>query len=288
MRTGLRLVVPFTVLAAAACSSGGSQAPAALGTTATPSTSSATSRPASGTSAPARSGGSAVPSTAASASAVSSGAPAAGGKGATPGRGTQAPAGVHYTVAGTYTLDAKGTLTLGQPGSPQDAGGTSTLTVSAPSGGIQHTTLHSDHGDTDQDLVVRPTGTYAARLKISSPAFTKEFRPAAPVLLVGDPARVGTTWSWSGTSTDGGTTVSASNKVLRTETLTIGGTRVACVVLQSHLVLSGDVDYTADLTTWWSPAYRLAVKDHTVGKGSYNGFPFTMDITSTMRSVRPS
>jgi hypothetical protein len=58
--------------------------------------------------------------------------------------------------------------------------------------------------------------------------------------------------------------------------------------MTSHLVLSGDFDYTADLTTWWAPAYRLPVKERTVGKGTYNGFAFATDVTATMRSVRPS
>ncbi len=193
------------------------------------------------------------------------------------------------TASGVYTLDSSGTVTLGNPGTPQDASGEATLTVNPIRGGVQHTTLHSDStGDTEQDLLVRDTGTYAASLKLTSPAFTKEFRPSPAVLLVPDPAKVGTAWSWSGRSTDGKTTISATNKVVRQETLTIGGVKVACAVLSTKLVLSGDIDYSADLTTWWSPDYRLPVKDRSVGKGSYNGFPFSTDITAVMRSVTPS
>lgn len=193
------------------------------------------------------------------------------------------------TAPGVYTLDSSGTVTLGNPGTPQDASGEVTLTVDPIKDGVQHSTLHSDStGDTVQDLLVRDTGTYAASLKLTSPAFTKEFRPSPAVLLVPDPARVGASWSWSGRSTDGKTTVSTTNKIVRPETLTIGGQKVACFVISTRLILAGDVDYTADITTWWAPEHRLPVKDRAVGKGSYNGFPFSTDITGVMRSVTPS
>ena len=191
------------------------------------------------------------------------------------------------TAPGVYTLDDTGTVTLGNPGTPQDASGTTTLTVDPLKDGVQHSTLHSDStGDTDEDLLVRSTGSYVASLKLTSPAFTKEFRPSPAVLLVPDPATVGSAWSWKGVSTDGKTRVAASNKISATQTLVIGGTKVVCAVVQTHLVLTGDVDYTSDLTTYWSPEYRLPVKTHSTGKGSYNGFPFSTDITSTMRSVK--
>lgn len=193
------------------------------------------------------------------------------------------------TAPGVYTLDETGTVTLGDPGTPQDASGSTTLTVDPLRGGVQHSTLRSDNtGDTAEDLLVRSTGTYIASLKLSSPAFTKELRPQPAVLLVPDPAKVGTAWSWQATSTDGKTTATATNKITGTQTLTIGGTRVLCAVVQTRLVLSGDVDYTTDITVSWSPDYRLPVKTHATGKGTYNGFPFRTDITATMRSVKPA
>jgi hypothetical protein len=82
------------------------------------------------------------------------------------------------TAPGVYTSDESGTVTLGSPGKPQDASGTTTLTVDAVKDGVQHSTLHSDNtGDTDEDILVRSTGSYVASLKLTSPAFTKEFRP---------------------------------------------------------------------------------------------------------------
>ena len=197
------------------------------------------------------------------------------------------PAAQKATTAGTYTYDSSGKVTIGA--TPQDASGTQTLTIGALKNGIQHSTLHSDDsGDTEQDIVVRDTGSYGASLKLTSPAFTKEFRPAAPVLLMPDPAAIGKSWSWSATSTDGATHVTATNKLVKAETLTIGGQKVETVVLQTHLVLSGDVKYDAQVTLNWAPAYRLPVKQRQVGSGMYSGIPFKSDVTGVMRSVKPA
>jgi hypothetical protein len=201
-------------------------------------------------------------------------------------RATAAAAALQGTAPGTYTSDTSGSVTIGA--SKQDAAGTQTLTISALRGGTQHSTVHGDQGDTAQDLVVRPTGTYLASLTLTSPAFTKQFRPSPAALLVPDPAKPGAAWSWSATSTDGRTTAEATNRITGTQAVTVGGRPVATAVVQTHLVLSGDLTYTADLTTYWSPQYRLPVKDRTVGKGTYSGIPFATDITSLLRSVTPS
>ncbi len=193
------------------------------------------------------------------------------------------------TRSGTYTYDSRGTVTLGDPGTPQDVSGSPTLTVTPVRAGGQRLTLHSEStGDTVEDVLVRDSGTYLSVLTLTTPAFTKEFRANPAALLVPDPATIGRAYSTSGTSTDGKTRISSRSEVMRNETLTVGGKPVPCVVVTNHLELTGDVTYTADVTTWWSPAYRLAVRDHTVGKGSYNGFPFSTDITSVLRSVEAS
>lgn len=277
------------LIAVSACSSGGSHAgkqaldiPSAVTTDKAPTASSASSAPASD----ARTAVStSTPTPATSVAKPPAAAPV--GPLATTAPGTVAAA--RATAQGRYTLEEKGTVTLGNPGTPQDASGASTLTVDALKNGLQHSALHSDNtGDTEENLLVRSTGTYAASLKLTSPAFTKEFRPSPAVLLVPEPAKVGAAWSWNTTSTDGKTTAAATNKIGPSQTITIGGTKVVCVVIQTHLVLAGDIDYTTDITTYWSPEYRLPVKTHSTGKGSYNNIPFTTDITGTMRSVKPA
>ena len=281
MRTPLLLIAPLALLTA--CSSGSSRPPESLRATTTPSVSPSATQAVSQPPTTASSGAPAASGPAAAVPAGTATTSAAPLSTRAPGR----PAASKATAAGQYTYTSSGTVTVGA--TPQDAAGTQTLTISALKDDVQHSTLHSDDtGDTEQDVVVRDTGSYGASLKLTSPAFSKEFRPATAVLLVPDPAVVGRSWSWSATSTDGATHVSASNKLVRTETLTIGGTKVSTVVLQTHLVLSGDVWYDAQLTVWWAPAYRLPVKTHTVGKGSYSGIPFKTDVTAVMKSVEPS
>lgn len=281
MRTRLlpALLLP---LALTACSSGGR--PAALEASSSPTPAATATASAAATATPATT---AAPSAAATSAgrAVTPTAPAAAAASTAPAtRATTAA--LTGTAPGTYTSATSGTVTFGT--GKQDASGTQTLTISPLRGDTQHSKTHGDQGDTDEDLVVRSTGTYLATLTLTSPAFTKTFAPAAPVLLVPDPGTVGSSWSWSAVSSDGKTTARTTNRVDRTETVTVGGTRVSTVVVVSHLVLSGDVTYTADLTTDWAPSLRLPVRTHTVGKGSYSGIAFSTDVTSLLRSLRPS
>jgi hypothetical protein len=179
-------------------------------------------------------------------------------------------------------------ISYGTPPQKKDASGSHTLTVTPLRSGSQTSTTKGDQGDTAETVLVRDSGSYLADLTITTPAFTKEYRPATAVLFGPDPATVGQTWSYGGKTTDGKTTLAVSNKVAGTETLTIGGRKVPCAVITSHLVLSGDIDYTVDLTTWWSPELRLPVKDHSKGKGSFGGIMFSTDITDVMRSTTPA
>jgi hypothetical protein len=277
VRTPLLLLVPVTLLAA--CSSGGGSTPQSLDTT--------TTTVATATAGPSQSAAGAVATPTRQPTAQS--AATTGSRTTAPLSSTAPgkPAAMRATAPGHYSYTSTGEVTFGA--TAQSASGTQTLTISPLKGGLQRSLLHSDDsGDTEQDVVVRDSGSYGVSLKLTSPAFTKEFRPSPPVLLVPDPAAIGRSWSWSATSTDGATHLSATNKLLRDETLTIGGAKVATFVLQTHLVLSGDVSYDAQLTVWWAPSYRLPVKTHTVGKGSYSGIPFRTDITAVMTSVKAS
>ena len=229
------------------------------------------------------------------ASAGSSGAPttasptASAGRSASPRTGAsnapqQAP---KATPAGTYTYDSHGTQTYS--GQSHNVSSTSTLSVTALQGDAQTSTLHNSQGDTTQHLVMKVAGTFLSDLTISGPGLNKEFRFAPPALLLADPAKVGSTWTWRSTSTDGQTTVSATNKVLRDETVSVGSTSVPTVVLETKLVITDkQVTYTADETNWVAPAYRLPVKTRTVGNGKYGFVTFSFDVTDVLRSVHPA
>jgi hypothetical protein len=278
MRRALALLA---LLCLAACSSSNHKGAAAAGASTAPSSSTTPSTTTTAGASPST-GASGVPG----ASAGSSASPAAtaGGASTAPHATAGATAASKATPRGTYTYDSSGTSSPGG-----DVSSTSTLTVSEVIDGSQTGTLHNSQGDTEQNLLVRQNGSYLASLSISSPTLKQEFTFSPPALLLADPAKVGATWSWSGTSTDGSTKVNASNKVLRTETVTVGGQRVATVVLQTHLVITGkNLSYTADETNWVAPAYRLPVRTRTVGKGTYGAFPFSFDVTDVLRSVHPA
>lgn len=190
------------------------------------------------------------------------------------------------TKPGDYLYDSTGTFTLGA--APQPVDGTATLMVDPQVNGTQHSVLKGDQGQTEQDVLVREGGTYLVRLQITNAAFDKAFEPEPAALLVPVPATVGRTWSWTATSTDGKTTVRQSSEVVRTETVTIGGTKVPCQVVQTTLRLTGDITYTGEITTWYAESLHLGVKERSKGNGSAGGFVFSNDVTSTARSTQPS
>jgi hypothetical protein len=191
------------------------------------------------------------------------------------------------TAPGTYHYDTSGTVTVF--GRTQDAAGATTLTVGALSGGSQHTSMKSSNSTTDEQLVPRADGTFVSDLKISAPpVIDVEFALAPPALLVPTTATRGKTWTWTATSTDGKTTATQTSTVQGTETLTVGGAKVATVVVRTQLTLKGGVNYSADVTTWFSPAYRLVVKDHTIGQGTSGFGPYKNDVTDVLLSVQPA
>lgn len=257
---------------------GGSSPSTEAEATASPTVTSATTAPAGGSSAtPSTGAGTSAtkgPSSAATADASGSASPVA-----------SAPAAATFTAPGTYTYDSHGTFTAG---TPRKVDSTAELTVDKPSGNRQHSALGGEQSSTEQDVVHLSTGSYLARLVISLPGQTKEFRPAKPVLGHPRPAAVGRSWSWSMTSTDGKTKAAYAAKVVRKESVTIGGTKVAAWVIDSTLKLTGDFAYTERGTIWYDESRLLRVKMRSQGSGSFSGIAFTTDVTNTLRSVKPS
>ncbi|MDT7570622.1 MAG: hypothetical protein QOE05_796 [Actinomycetota bacterium] len=282
-----RTLLPVLASALLLAGCGGSSAPAASKADSTPS---AATSAATGTSpsAPAP-GGSAAANTSGGAPAGTSGAGTSSSTTGTTTTGTatnnggNAPA---FTAPGSYTYDSSGTVAAGA--SKRDASGTATFTVDPPAGGRQHTLLGTDQGRTEQDVVVRSTGTFLVRLAITNPTFSKEFRFATPGLLVPDPATIGKTWSWTTKSTDGKTTAAVTARITGRETLTIGGEQTPTTVIESTLKLTGDITYTAHMQNWADLTHRLSVKDHTKGEGMFGAVQFTTDITNVIRSTKPS
>ena len=208
------------------------------------------------------------------------GAPRTANQPAVAGSPTSTPPGV-YTYGNTGTFTAFGTA--------KDASGTSTLTVDPAVGDAQHSVLKGERDQTIQDVSVRSAGSFLNRLQLTNAAFDKTFAPSPAALLLPEPANPGTAWTWKATSTDGSTTVTVKNTVLRTETLTIGGEQVLTTVIRSVLALRGaSLTYDGTQDTWFAPAKRLPVKQHNTGNGNSGGVVFSFDTTNTVRSIRPA
>lgn len=287
-------LLPLALLLLSGC---GGDAPSATRTTAAGTTPSAAVAPSADATASARSaaspspslpGTSDGPSPVATAPAASAAAPAgspSAGSAARTAQPASSPASL-ATRAGRYTYDSRGTVTAGA--APRTVSGTSTLTVDRPAGDRQTAVLEGDQGRTETESVLRGDGRYLSRLLLTTPAFSKEFTASPPVLLLPEGAAVGRSWSFTVKSTDGKTTATARNRVLRSEAVTIGGKRVDTRVVETVLSLRGDVVYDGTTTTNYAPASRLAVKERGRGKGTVSGVQFSTDTTSTLRSVDPA
>lgn len=177
------------------------------------------------------------------------------------------------TSPGTQAVNAKADLTI-DPASGSDQ--TSTVS-SSQSGGQTQTT----------DYRYLPNGI----LLVDTTSGGKEFKPDPPVLAMPVPPTVGTTWSWTMTSTDKSTTVRADNKITGTAILTIGGQPVQTVVLVVTLTTNtsyGGAPLTLKTTetNWLSPKYNLIVKRHDVTDVS--PYAFHSDTTQTLESIKPA
>lgn len=121
----------------------------------------------------------------------------------------------------------------------------------------------------------------------------KTFTPSSAATFIPFDAPGGTTWSWSATSDDGATHVSANSSIGGTQTMTVGGQPVSVFEVVTTLSMSGDINGTATITLWVSPQYRLPVQMRQVinAKGS-SGYGFSTqlksDVTQTLTQLTPS
>ncbi len=187
---------------------------------------------------------------------------------------------------GGYTLDTTGTF-RSDLGGEQPVDSQSELQVDPATGDDQHSSLSGDQGSTEQTVRFSTASIDLVQLKLTTPAFVKEFRPIKPVQLLPQPPTAGRTWKWTIVSTDNATTAALEAKVARTETIIIGGEKVLCTVVTSTLTLSGDIEAVSKMETWVADRYQLTVKEHAVTTGTIQAVKFSSDTTSVMRSTKP-
>ena len=201
-----------------------------------------------------------------------------------PGVQQATPAGIKAAAPGSYTYKVTGTMTVG---TPQKVDTTSTLKIDPLQGTDQHSSQTSQQGGQETVLRYQGDGVYLVNLKLTGPV-NKEFKLEPPGLAFAQPATIGKAWGWSAKSTDGATTVKSDFKILRTETIAIGGEQVPSVVVETKVVTDGDVKSTQTGTMWVSEAYRLIVRTDNKINGTYGAFAFSGDTSSVMQSTKPS
>ena len=184
---------------------------------------------------------------------------------------------------GTYTLAVTGNASL-NGGAPQPAPPTATYKITQLSATDQHQT-----GDFEIDLRWTPEAASLLKLTLKQGGNTlKTFQPATPLVYIPFPGTVGRTWQWTVKSTDGKTTVNQVSNITKTEPVVIAGRSEPAFIVHSVLTLSGDIKGSVDLTSWISPIYRLALRQHVIVDATYLGFRATSDTTGQLVSLTPA
>lgn len=199
-----------------------------------------------------------------------------------PGAVVPAPGTYHYTQSGSITLggnaDPQGTLALGAP--------------IADGGGQRQTQerVYSGSWSQQQVLVFHSTAVYlkSVTTRIGSGGFVQEqtCTPSHPLKVIALPLKVGN--SWSDQATCNGRTVAVHGNVLRTETRTVGGTRVDTDVVEIKTTQTGGgYNISIDLTMWIAPKYGLSVHATETGSGTAQGFAFNENLTEDLIRLTP-
>ncbi len=121
---------------------------------------------------------------------------------------------------------------------------------------------------------------------------TKVFTPVSPVTFVMFNAPQGTSWTWSATSTDGATRVTANGSVGATQVTNVNGQDVPTVAVTTTFTISGDMAGTAELTMWVSPSHRLpVVQRQVINATARSGYGFSTrlvsDVTQRLTRLTP-
>jgi hypothetical protein len=104
------------------------------------------------------------------------------------------------------------------------------------------------------------------------------YAPAQPRVRL--PLKLGAGWHYQG----GGSsrTEDATFRVLRTESLTIGGRQVLTYVIGTTTSFTGDESGTRDQTWWYAPSWSMPVKWHEKQTGKRSGASYSGDVTVTV------
>lgn len=238
-------------------------------------------------------GGEAAGGEDASGDGVTAGSSETGGSGGSPGGAAGAESATPL-AEGTYEYDTDGQVVL-SGGPPRDLPATTTLTGQKPNGVAQRRVrdLRDAEGNgtvTETDLEFRPDGVYITRVKVTvsfpgGVTDVRELKTEKPELIA--PTGGGPGFATSFVMTGSGTTAEVSIRVLRAETISIGGRSVEAQVAETKIVFSGALRGHQTSTCWFWPKHIVAVKE-VVSADIQNGpIRAQTEYEATLRSLTP-
>lgn len=131
-----------------------------------------------------------------------------------------------------------------------------------------------------------PTGTYLdyeiATVTCQGVRQSSDTSFAPPQLRARLPLAVGASWTNKGGDSD--RTESSTSKVVRTETLTVGGQQVPTWVIATTTTFTGSESGSRSQTWWYSPAWAMPVKWTEQISGQRSGASYSEDVTVTVTS----
>ncbi len=192
-------------------------------------------------------------------------------------------------TTGTYPVSFSGSASV--DGKAQKVPSSGSLRLSRSGDNIEQSSP-----DAPGDLVILQhygnNESTLVSLQMTANNTTKTFAPSSGATYLQYNSPSGTSWNWSATSTDGKTQVQASGTVGGTSNMVINGQNVATVQMTTTLTLSGDINGTAKLVTWASPAYRVPVRERAVinatAKVSWSSVRLVSDVTTTLSRLSPN
>ena len=197
---------------------------------------------------------------------------------------------------GTYTYAQSGSLTVA--GSTSQDPPTGTVVVQAPTSKgtdtwtqVWENYVNTSQAPTDETFLIDPSGfsIESELVQMSYGGQTASFDCTfdQPVLILPWPAKVGYSFSGSGTC-GSGIDLTVSGTITGTQPVTLDGTTVTTYVISTAVKTTGQVTSTDNETDWFAPSLRLDAKSQSNESGSYGPFPFSAQVTRTLESGHPS
>ncbi len=191
-----------------------------------------------------------------------------GGGGANAGGGSRG--GVRSAAPvprGTHSYDTDGHVIVS--GNRRDMPETTTLTAHAPRGAEQTQVrdLRDGNGNgtvVETRLLYRKEGVYLTYVKITATfpgGFTdvRELRPRRPELVAPTGARPGSSASF--VMTGSGTKAAVNSRAVRVDRVTIGGSSVSALVVDTNIKFSGALEGRQNSTIWFWGKHVLALRE---------------------------